>query len=58
MNMIQKIKVKMELYTAKGILAEIFKKCDWNIDNLDIVERRRAEKIMFLVNEIEKQLNC
>lgn len=51
-------KIKYEVAVAKGILAEIMKKADWDMDNLNIIEQREAQKLIDMISLVENQLKC
>ena len=56
MNFINRLKVKYELSVARGMLAEKMKKADWNMDNMNIIERRDAEKLIDIISKVEQDL--
>lgn len=56
MKLIDKLRVKYEICVAKGVIAEIMSKANWDINNLDSVEYNKVKKMSVLIGMLETNM--
>lgn len=54
----KKYKLKQDILVAKGILADIYVKADWNDDNLSDEELRKANELKAQIIRAENSLKA
>lgn len=54
---IDKFKVKQEILVLKGMVAEIYKRVDWNEDKLTTEEQLKLKELMTAICKTEYILN-
>lgn len=56
-NHINKMKIKYEVNIAKGMVADIMKKADWNENNLTIEDQYRLQELSTAIRQYEDIYN-
>lgn len=52
-NYINKTKTRFEIGVAKGILSDIFKEADWNIQNLNTEQKAKVTELNNIIRKLE-----
>lgn len=56
MEMVYKITRRLDIYTAKGILAEIFAGVNWDVEKLNKEEKKQVHELISLISTNESIL--
>lgn len=56
-NKINRLKIRYEIQVAKGMVADIMKKADWNEDNLTIENQYKLRQLSTAIRQYEDMYN-